>query len=70
MIELPLVFLGGLLGSAHCIGMCGGFAVSIGIGSSGVRLEHPPATHLYSRAHLYLFVLRTRRRLWRVVDRR
>jgi uncharacterized protein len=30
MIELPLIFLGGLLGSSHCIGMCGGFAVMIG----------------------------------------
>lgn len=36
MIELPLVFLGGLLGSAHCVGMCGGFAVSIGLGSRGL----------------------------------
>jgi sulfite exporter TauE/SafE len=36
MIELPLIFLGGLLGSAHCVGMCGGFAVSIGIGSRGL----------------------------------
>jgi sulfite exporter TauE/SafE len=36
MIELPLVFLGGLLGSAHCVGMCGGFAIGIGIGSRGV----------------------------------
>jgi sulfite exporter TauE/SafE len=36
MIELPLVFLGGLLGSAHCVGMCGGFAVAIG-GSAGLR---------------------------------
>jgi sulfite exporter TauE/SafE len=35
MIELPLVFLGGLLGSAHCVGMCGGFALSIGISSRG-----------------------------------
>ena len=35
MIELPLVFLGGLLGSAHCVGMCGGFAVSIGLGARG-----------------------------------
>jgi len=33
MMELPLVFLGGLLGSSHCIGMCGGFALSIGLGS-------------------------------------
>ena len=24
MIGLPLIFLGGLLGSAHCVGMCGG----------------------------------------------
>jgi Cytochrome C biogenesis protein transmembrane region len=36
MIELPLVFLGGLLGSAHCVGMCGGFALTIGIGSRGL----------------------------------
>ncbi len=33
MMELPLVFLGGLLGSAHCVGMCGGFALSIGVGA-------------------------------------
>jgi sulfite exporter TauE/SafE len=35
MIELPLVFLGGLLGSAHCVGMCGGFALNIGLGARG-----------------------------------
>lgn len=29
MIELPLIFLGGLLGSAHCIGMCGPLAISL-----------------------------------------
>ncbi len=33
MIGLPLVFLGGLLGSAHCVGMCGGFALLIGSGA-------------------------------------
>ena len=33
MIELPMVFLGGLLGSAHCVGMCGGFALGIGLGA-------------------------------------
>jgi sulfite exporter TauE/SafE len=31
--ELSLVFAGGLLGSAHCVGMCGGFALSIGAAS-------------------------------------
>lgn len=34
MIELPLILAGGLLGSAHCVGMCGGFAVSIGMGTN------------------------------------
>jgi len=36
MIELPLIFLGGLLGSAHCVGMCGGFALLIGSGARGL----------------------------------
>ena len=30
MIELPLIFISGLLGSSHCIGMCGPFAMTIG----------------------------------------
>ena len=30
MIELPLIFVGGLLGSAHCLGMCGPLAISLG----------------------------------------
>lgn len=29
MIELPLVFMAGLLGSAHCIGMCGPIALAL-----------------------------------------
>ena len=37
MLELPLIFLGGLLGSAHCVGMCGGFAVMIGAGAHSWR---------------------------------
>lgn len=32
MIEWPMIFLGGLLGSAHCVGMCGGFALALGVG--------------------------------------
>ncbi len=36
MPELSLVFLGGLLGSSHCLGMCGAFAVSIGLGTRSV----------------------------------
>ncbi len=30
MIELPLLLMGGLLGSGHCVGMCGAFAIAIG----------------------------------------
>jgi sulfite exporter TauE/SafE len=41
MIELPLIFLGGLLGSSHCIGMCGGFAIAIGANTTS------PLANLY-----------------------
>ena len=30
MTEWPLILLGGMLGSSHCIGMCGGFALALG----------------------------------------
>ncbi|MFO0909083.1 MAG: sulfite exporter TauE/SafE family protein [Isosphaeraceae bacterium] len=36
MKELMLVLLGGVLGSSHCIGMCGGFALTIGVGAPSV----------------------------------
>lgn len=31
--ELPVIFVGGLLGGAHCIGMCGPLALTLGSGS-------------------------------------
>lgn len=34
MFEWPLIFLGGLLGSSHCVGMCGAFALTIGLGTT------------------------------------
>lgn len=37
MPELSLVLLGGVLGSSHCLGMCGGFALSVGLGASHWR---------------------------------
>jgi sulfite exporter TauE/SafE len=36
-LTLPLVFTGGLLGSAHCVGMCGGFAAGIGLGAASLQ---------------------------------
>lgn len=37
MTILPLVFLGGLLGSSHCIGMCGPLALALGTNQSKLR---------------------------------
>ncbi len=34
VLELPLVLLAGALGSSHCLGMCGPFALSIGSGAA------------------------------------
>ncbi len=30
MIEWGMILLGGMLGSSHCVGMCGGFALTLG----------------------------------------
>ena len=37
MIEYPLILLGGLLGSSHCVGMCGAFAMLVGMNRPTVR---------------------------------
>ena len=34
MIELPFVFLAGILGTAHCLGMCGPIALGLSTGSA------------------------------------
>ena len=34
--ELPLVFISGMLGSAHCIGMCGAISAMMNLGTTGV----------------------------------
>lgn len=36
-LTLPLVFVSGILGSAHCIGMCGGIAATMSLGAKGIR---------------------------------
>jgi len=36
-VPLSLVFLGGFLASAHCVGMCGGFVAGIGLGARSWR---------------------------------
>jgi sulfite exporter TauE/SafE len=36
VIEWPMIFVGGLLGSAHCVGMCGTFALALGTRKGGL----------------------------------
>jgi sulfite exporter TauE/SafE len=38
MIELPLLFAAGAVGSAHCVGMCGGFVLSLSAGTTAPRV--------------------------------
>lgn len=56
MIELPLVFLGGLLGSSHCVGMCGGFAMLIGMGQTSWR-RNLMAQLAYSCGRIFTYVV-------------
>ena len=35
MSELPFVFVAGILGTAHCLGMCGPFVLTIGGSAPG-----------------------------------
>lgn len=35
MVEIALIFLAGMAGSMHCLGMCGGFACALGADPSG-----------------------------------
>jgi sulfite exporter TauE/SafE len=37
MIEWPMLVISGMLGSAHCLGMCGPFALAIGSAAPGWR---------------------------------
>lgn len=49
MVEvIPAAFLAGLLGSVHCLGMCGGFAVSCGQVPGGLPAWHAGRVLTYS----------------------
>lgn len=57
MIELPLVFVSGVLGSAHCVGMCGGFALTIGSGAASVSSNlRRQAVYSVGRVCTYAFL--------------
>jgi sulfite exporter TauE/SafE len=50
-----LILLGGVLGSSHCIGMCGGFAAIIGL-NSGTLAGNLRAQLVYSAGRLMSYV--------------
>jgi len=54
MIELPLVFVGGLLGSAHCIGMCGPLAISLSAGAPA-GVSHLRRQLVYSLGRVFTY---------------
>ena len=54
MIELPLVLVAGLLGSSHCIGMCGPFALTIG-GTAPTLSANLTRQLLYSSGRIFSY---------------
>ena len=54
MSPLWLTMLGGLLGSSHCVGMCGGFAAVIGL-RTGSMLGNLRAQLVYSAGRLMTY---------------
>lgn len=54
MMELALIFVGGALGSAHCLGMCGGFALAIGAGTQSVA-ANAGRQLLYSLGRIFTY---------------
>ena len=63
VIEYPLIFLAGLAGSWHCVGMCGGFACALGSDPRG-RARHAGApADLQSRPRHHLLLHRRAGRL-------
>lgn len=54
MLEWPLIFLGGLLGSSHCVGMCGAFALTIGMGTNS-PIANARRQFAYSLGRLFTY---------------
>lgn len=54
MIELPLIFVAGILGSSHCVGMCGPFALAIG-GSAVKWRENIARQLIYTAGRIFTY---------------
>lgn len=56
MIELPYIVIGGLLGSAHCLGMCGPLAISLSAGAPrGSNIFYRQLFFSFGRVFTYCF---------------
>lgn len=55
-IELPLVLLAGVLGSAHCIGMCGPFALAMSAHARGAK-GHLLTQIIYSLGRIFTYMV-------------
>jgi sulfite exporter TauE/SafE len=54
MMEWLLIFVGGLLGSSHCVGMCGGFALLLGTNQRSLTVNLArQCTYSLGRAFTY-----------------
>ena len=54
MVDLSLAFLVGLLGSGHCVGMCGGFAALLGHAHPGRGLWASQSLYLSGKTVTYM----------------
>ena len=54
MVEWPFLFFAGILGSAHCVGMCGGFVMSIGAAARNAR-DNFLRQVIYSAGRLFTY---------------
>ncbi|MBD3671987.1 MAG: sulfite exporter TauE/SafE family protein [Planctomycetaceae bacterium] len=53
-MEYVLILIGGLLGSSHCVGMCGGFALSIGSNSQSA-MSNTGRQLVYSLGRIFTY---------------
>jgi sulfite exporter TauE/SafE len=55
MIEYPLVFAAGLIGSFHCVGMCGGFPIAVTSFSTTKKTRIPKNQILYNSGRVFTY---------------
>lgn len=56
MIDAPLIVLGGLLGSAHCLGMCGGFVLTLSVRGQRTMTEFQRQC-IYAAGRVFAYVV-------------